>query len=341
MALIRYNELKQFLSTSVKEQFPPVFLLYGEEFLYKTALEDILHTIIPISQRNTNYEPIEGTIENYNDVIEKLNTFSLIPGHKAILMQEAKIFYSTRDIDRIIEKAKSAYDENNYTNASKNLIAALQLLQLSFDDITSDDKNKKLHMEQNSEWIRSIVDYCIENNLTIPDEDGNTKSLEEAIKNGFPKHNHLIVTTDTADKNHSLFKMIVDKGMVVDCSVPKSDRAADKKIQQSVSNEKAKILLQKHKKTMGKNAANALYEMTGFDLRTFTSNLEKLISYVGDREEITENEAAKLYSTEGGQLPAWLSIRNGRLRAAIHYYNNEDQSRHKYFHRLFFAKWAH
>jgi DNA polymerase-3 subunit delta len=40
-------------------------------------------------------------------------------------------------------------------------------------------------------------------------------------------------------------------------------------------------------KSMGQSTYMALYEMTGFDLRAFSSNLEKLISYVGDRQEIT------------------------------------------------------
>ena len=30
-----------------------------------------------------------------------------------------------------------------------------------------------------------------------------------------------------------------------------------------------------------------LHEMTGFDLRTFSGNLEKLVDYVGARQEIT------------------------------------------------------
>ena len=77
MAIIRYNELKKYLNTSEKEQFPPASLLYGEEFLYKTALEDMLNTIIPSSKRSTNYESIEGTVDNINEAIEKLNTFSL------------------------------------------------------------------------------------------------------------------------------------------------------------------------------------------------------------------------------------------------------------------------
>jgi DNA polymerase-3 subunit delta len=37
---------------------------------------------------------------------------------------------------------------------------------------------------------------------------------------------------------------------------------------------------------MNQAAFHALYEKTGFDLRTFSSNLEKLVSYIGDRREI-------------------------------------------------------
>lgn len=292
MTSIRYNELKNYLTTAAKEQFPSAFLLYGDEFLYKASLEDILDALIPGSKRSTRCESIDGSIENISESIEKVNTFSLIPGKKAVLISDAKFFYSKMDIDRIIEKAKSAYDEDNIIAASKYLVSVLALLQLSFDDVSSINKNSNLNMEQNNGWISTVIRYCMENNISIPIEGGNTAHLEKAIEKGFPKDNHLIITTDVINKKHHLFKVISDKGLVVDCSIPKSDRAADKKIQQSVTHEKTRIILKQHNKTMGHNTYNALYEMTGFDLRTFTANLEKLISYIGDREEITENDVA-------------------------------------------------
>lgn len=290
MTIIRHNELKNYLTTAAKEQFPSAFLLYGDEFLYKTSLDDILDALIPVSKRSTSCESIEGTIENINESIEKLNTFSLIPGKKAVILSDAKFFYSKMDIDRIIEKAKNAYDEDNIKAASKYLVSILGLLQLSFDDITSNDKWSDLNLGQDNEWVSIIIRYCLENNISIPAESGNTASLEKAIEKGFPKDNHLIIISDIINKKHRLFKVISDKGLMVDCSVPKSDRAADKKVQQSVTKENASVILKQHKKTMGNNAYNALYEMTGFDLQTFTGNLEKLISYVGNREEITEND---------------------------------------------------
>jgi DNA polymerase-3 subunit delta len=89
------------------------------------------------------------------------------------------------------------------------------------------------------------------------------------------------------DKRRGLFKTISSNGMVIDCSVPKGDRRADRIAQESVLAEKMNSILRKSKKTMDQAAYMALYDMTGFDLRTFTNNLEKLISYVGERSEIT------------------------------------------------------
>ena len=47
-----------------------------------------------------------------------------------------------------------------------------------------------------------------------------------------------------------------------------------------------KTILAPFGKTLDKAAFQKLVEMTGFDLRMFTGNLEKLVQYVGDRKTI-------------------------------------------------------
>ncbi|HGY11952.1 MAG TPA: hypothetical protein ENK36_06285 [Desulfobacterales bacterium] len=51
-----------------------------------------------------------------------------------------------------------------------------------------------------------------------------------------------------------------------------------------------KSVLTQNDKTMDQNAYMAMYKMTGFDLRTFSSNMDKLISYVGERKNITAQD---------------------------------------------------
>jgi DNA polymerase-3 subunit delta len=54
--------------------------------------------------------------------------------------------------------------------------------------------------------------------------------------------------------------------------------------------ERKDAILNQYNKTIDQNAYQAMCEMTGFDLRTFSHNLEKLISYVGERNTITVDD---------------------------------------------------
>jgi DNA polymerase-3 subunit delta len=114
--------------------------------------------------------------------------------------------------------------------------------------------------------------------------------LVEALEHGFPRNHYLIITAEIADKRRRLFKVIHDIGVVVDCSIPKSERRADKAVQNSILALKKDAVLKKSNKKIGGPAYASLCEMTGFDLRTFSDNLTKLIDFVGEREEITESD---------------------------------------------------
>jgi DNA polymerase-3 subunit delta len=140
------------------------------------------------------------------------------------------------------------------------------------------------------QWIDKIVTFCVENSMAIASREDHVSLLQKAIEKGFPKGNHLIITTDMADKRRKLFKTIREQGMIIDCSVPTGDRLADRMAQEAVLSEKMNEILGQFDKKMDKNAYMALYDMTGFDLRTFSNNVQKLISYVGDRKNITAHD---------------------------------------------------
>jgi DNA polymerase-3 subunit delta len=94
------------------------------------------------------------------------------------------------------------------------------------------------------------------------------------------------------DKRRKLYKTIKKNGIIIDCSVPKGDRKADKIAQEAVLAERMEALLGRYGKVMDKKTYRAVYELTGFDIDTFCDNLEKLIDYVGDEKEITAKDVA-------------------------------------------------
>jgi DNA polymerase-3 subunit delta len=294
MPEINHKLLKKYLkdlkSDSAKE-FAAVYLLFGEEMLVKNAYDELLDALLPSGNRSANYDPVEGTTENVYDVIESVNTFSLLPGTKVVAMRESRIFYTRDNKSRLLENAKKAYDGDDIKKAAKYFLSLMSNLNLSFEDVDHTNRPKTLKAASDliplDDWLDDVIGYCQENELDIPEPSDQAGALQKAIEKGFPQKNHLIITTDIVDKRRGLYKAISNLGVTIDCTVPKGDRRADKMAQEDILVQKMTEILKPNNKEMDKSAYQALLDMTGFDLRTFCGSLEKLIDYAGERNTIT------------------------------------------------------
>jgi DNA polymerase-3 subunit delta len=294
MPEINHKLLKKYLkdvTADPAKQFSPVYLIFGEELLVKTAYDDLLEMLLPAAKRTANYDAVEGTVENIFEVIERVNTFSLLSGPKVVAMRESRIFYTKQDKSRLLENSKKAFDDDNLKKAAKYFLSLMGNLNLSFEDVEKSNRDKTLKLgaglKEADEWLDEIIGYCKQNELTIPEPADESATLQKAIEKGFPKNNHLLITTDMVDKRRSLYKAIKSQGVVIDCAVPGGDRRADKMAQEEVLREKMTEILRPSNKEMDQGTYLALVDMTGFDLRTFCGSLEKLINYVGERNTIT------------------------------------------------------
>ncbi|MGD8761614.1 MAG: hypothetical protein PVG87_04830 [Desulfobacteraceae bacterium] len=297
MPEINYKKLKSYLDelkTASDTQIAPVYLIHGEEMLVKSVFNELLDFLVPAASRSLNYEPVDGTTENIRDVIERINTFSLMPGAKVIAVQDSKIFSSRQDKVKLLENAKNNYDNSNLRKAATDFLSLLGHLNLSLDDVADANRSKTLAMASehlsDDAWLDDIIEHCREYDLNIPVAEDDCAVLQNAVEKGFPKNNHLIITAEFVDKRRGLFKAIAQTGFIIDCSVPRGERRADKMAQEDVLRERMSAMLKASGKQMDKAAYAALYDLTGFDLRTFSNNMEKLIAYVGDHPTITVND---------------------------------------------------
>jgi DNA polymerase III subunit delta len=302
MPEIHYKKLDQYLKKIKENQktkgFAPVYLIYGETQLYKSTLEVLLDALIPSNLRSFNYQAIDGTNGHIEEVVERVNTYSLLSGPRVVALCDSRIFYSKQNEGQLLEKAQSAYKDQNMNQAATSLLTLLGLLNLSLDDIDETNKKRIFKMEEDmtneSGWLDQVIKFCKENRLSIPSGESGAELLQRAIEKGFPKKNHLVITADIVDKRRKLFKIIKEYGVIIDCSVPKGDRRADKIAQEAVLAERMETILRRHGKAMDKKAYRDLYALTGFDIDTFSDNLEKLIDFVGDEKEITAKDVAFL-----------------------------------------------
>jgi DNA polymerase-3 subunit delta len=149
-------------------------------------------------------------------------------------------------------------------------------------------------------------------------------ALQTAVEKGFPKKTHLVITAEVVDKRRGLFKAIKEKGFVVDCSVPKGFRKEDKDAQEAVLYERMCAILSETGKIIDKQTFAVIYDIIGFDIRTFSNSIEKLVTYVSDRQHITIEDVHRvLKRTKKDPLYEFTgAVAERQLEAAIFYLNS-------------------
>ncbi|MGD8471749.1 MAG: hypothetical protein PVJ82_10185, partial [Desulfobacteraceae bacterium] len=220
MPEINHKLLKNYLEDLKSDpagDFAAVYLIFGEELLVKNAYNELLKALLPAGNRSANYDPVEGTIENIYDVIESVNTFSLLPGTKVVALRESRIFYTRDNKDRLLENAKTAYDSDDIKKAAKYVLILMRNLNLSFEDVDRSNRSKTFksasELIQMDDWLDDVIGYCMENELGIPEPSDQAGALQKAIEKGFPRNNHLVITTDIVDKRRGLYKAISSAGV--------------------------------------------------------------------------------------------------------------------------------
>lgn len=294
MPEINYNDLQSHIKSAAKEGFSHLYLICGEEMLCKAAFDELLNAMLPdSSSREMNYEPVDGTNGNIFDAIERVNTFSFSAGRKVVAFIDSKIFYSKNSQADLLSKAKEACVRDDIQKGARYFTGIMSLLNLSLDDVSKANRKESLKIDESISdynWIDDIIAYCIENNVDLSAGEDSATFLQTAIEKGFPKGNHLVIIAEQADKRLNLYKSLNKNGIIINCQVSKGDYKGDRVARESVISERMNAILSKNGKTIDKDAYLAMYEMTGFDLRTFFNNLEKLIAYTGKRKNITAGD---------------------------------------------------
>ncbi|HID30320.1 MAG TPA: DNA polymerase III subunit delta [Desulfobacterales bacterium] len=281
---IRNKDMPKLLAEAREGRVFPVYLFYGDEFLYKSGFKSLLDVLVSPDHQGLNYEAIDGANENVYAIIERLKTFPLIPSAKVIAIHGTRVFYSAVTADNLLDKSKEAFEREDLNESANCLLKMLSVAGMSLDDV------KNGNIDAAGAWLDQVVAYCVHEKMTVPVHEDDAEVLSNALLRGFPKTNHLVLTTDLVDKRRKLYKTIKKIGKVIDCSVPKGDKAADKRRQQEALKAHLKETLTRAGKKMAPEGLDALYRKIGPNMRSFGNELEKLIAFVGDRKEISPSD---------------------------------------------------
>jgi DNA polymerase-3 subunit delta len=297
MPTIDYHALSDHLDRATAADWPPVTLICGEEMLCKKVFEDVLDVLMPGSDRALGVETFDGNEDSLGSVLASMNTYALLGGTKVVVLKDARLFYSAKAQQGLREKMVQAARSGDMKKASRPLLNLMALAGLTFEDLTRPVMRNKVIGDVAGEpasWFSPLMDFCREKGLRIPQKHDDADRVNTAMQHGFPDRHRLVVTTDFVDRRKALFKAIDETGLVVDCTVARGETRAHRMAQHAVMQAVMDDALSQASKWMAVDARQRLMQWTGFDLRTLSGNLEKLVSFVGDRQTITDADVASV-----------------------------------------------
>ncbi len=276
----------------------PVYLLHGEDYLVKSALTQLTEILVPESQRSTNLEMVDGGQADFRQILDSVNTFALFGGGKTVVIQDCRVFYSRANLPALYAKSKEAHEAGDLEAAARLLLEVLAYAGWSLADVAGEawreipadvwQQTTGVRQEAaGAEWLEQVVEQVNRTGMEIPKRGDDASLLEVALGEGFPSEHCLVLATDTVDKRRSLYRVMAELGVVVDFSVASGTSRQARTQQERVLRDQTHEILAAEGKTIEAGALSLLLERTGFNLWALKTQLEKLISFVGNDTHIT------------------------------------------------------
>jgi DNA polymerase-3 subunit delta len=274
----------------------PCYLLYGEEeYLINENLNKFLDILVPESDRDFSLFYLDGENTDIDNLIEYILTPSLLGNRKVIVVKNTTIFHSRENLAKLVQKIRGSIDEQP-GKAAKYFLTFLKIAGFALEDlqdsgwrkITDDEWSKVVKGdagEEREKWLPRILEIYSSSGLTGASGADQTDRLEEIFKNGLPGGNCLIFTAEAIDKRGKLYKIISELGVVHYFSTARGEAA-----QKEILQKEAQKLLDSYGKKLSSTAWIALGKKTGFELRRSLTELEKLVSFVGERGTVEEKD---------------------------------------------------
>jgi len=288
--------LEKAITDLKKGKVAPCYLLYGEEeYLINETLHQILGMIIPASDRDFGLFFLDGENTDFDLLKDHLMAPSLLGGRKVVVIKNTTIFQSRENLSDLIQKIRDNINEH-HDKAAKYFLTFLKISGFIWEDIQgngwqkiTDEQWRQAVAEDSGDdrgkWLPRMIEICAGRGWTSDSVIDLSEQFESLLAQGLPTGNCLILTAEAVDKRKKLFKVIDKAGIVLHFGEIKGEAATKETLKleaQKLLNQCGKRLVPAAWITLGKK--------TGFQLRPSLNELEKLISFVGERSVIEEKD---------------------------------------------------
>jgi DNA polymerase-3 subunit delta len=297
MAVFTREDLSEVLSEIEAGRLVPVYLVFGDSYLVSSALTELTERLIPEAQRSTNLQVVDGAQADFRALLDSLNTFALFSGRKVAVVLSSGILSSRTDLSGLFARTRAACEAGALDVAARSLLEALAYAGWSLDDVASGAwREISTHLWQqtfgvdrddpDTAWVDAVVAHAMSKGMALPERRDEAALLEAALRRGFPRNHALVITADAVDKRRSLYRLIDEKGVAIDCTLVTRTGKEARSQHDAIIRGIIRETLTPAGKTIEPDALALLMERVGSNLWALSNQLQQLISFVGPEATI-------------------------------------------------------
>ncbi len=329
MALYTRETLPTLLAKEA-DALSQVILLFGERYLCGTAARQIEAILL---RRGGNVYAIDGDQEDIQRSLNRMRTFSLLPGLQVYRVRDTRLFHSRQVAKSIWERAvraRKAGKEDQVRRALRAFLASggLPPSEGDLDSLSEAEWQQCFGFSRPGGelgWTRTLLaDAAQQDQGAPPDAADAADLLVQALHAGLPAKNVLLLITEEVDQRKKLFKTLKEEQTVIDLRVESGSGAKARKEQQAVLREIVRQTLAEGQKTLEPGLAELLFDRVGFHPVALVMELRKVMLFVGERRQITRGDVDLLIGRTRQEALFELTAALGRrdlqetLRIAAH-----------------------
>ncbi len=297
------GDLHEALAEIAAGKARPVYLVHGDEFLCRTAAQELAEKLVPEASRDLNLVILDSAA-GPGRVAEELRTVPMFRGTKVVWVQPAE-FLVPRKATRgdPWSKVRELWGAGRKRDAARRLLALAGRAGFPLEDLASHTQEEwdraGLPLKPgDGEILAGVEELAKAEGMAIPE--GDTRALEQLLGAGLPPEHHLIAVAEELDTASALVKLCRAKGFEIERSLRAAGGPPGKR-PEADAGALAQEVLEPLGKKIAPEAARLLVSRAGGEARVLASELEKLASYVGDRKTIESKDVLDLVPQTAGE----------------------------------------
>ncbi len=293
------------LSEIENKKVAPVYLLCGKEtFLIEGTLKQMVDKLLPPDTRDFNISHIDGSNVSMKDILSNVELYPMMSEWRVVIVENFPGFKTqtrkTSPLTSIQEVMKSKDDDVQkcVTEITKILGVSIQQIADGGEEYNSavDELYDSLGSgvtEDVRTFFSSLPQLAsqLETDTETSSNNGDADLLLEWLEGDLPETSVLIfIVKDEVSKNNKFAKAIQKVGRYVSCDPLEKGTSLNR----DPLYKKVVDKFASYDKKITPRAFEQLRNRTGGDMHTIAEAINKIINYVGDKQQIDETDVRNL-----------------------------------------------